>query len=71
MTVDVKQRHKELHQGLDELLACYLVQTKRTISQTPLMEFLKWSHLMTENPSCEAHECTDNRRAEVHQSATR
>lgn len=55
MTLDLKQRHQELHHSLDELLACYLVQTKKTISQTTLMDFLKWSHLMTENPSCEAH----------------
>ena len=52
---DLKGRHKELHQELDELLACYLVQTKRTISDTMLMDFLKWSHLMTETPTCEAH----------------
>lgn len=55
MCNDLKKRHQELHQGLDELLACYLIQTKRTISQTPLMEFLKWSHLMTESPTCQAH----------------
>lgn len=55
ISTDLKQRHEELHHGLDELLACYFVQTKRLISNTPLMDFLKWSHLMTENPSCEAH----------------
>ncbi len=52
---DLKKRHEELHQGLDELLACYLIQTKRLISDTPLMDFLKWSHSMTEKPTCEAH----------------
>jgi hypothetical protein len=55
VTVDLKKRHEELHQYLDELLACYLIQSKRTISDTPLMDFLKWSHTMTESPTCEAH----------------
>lgn len=53
--MDLKQRHQELHRSFDELLACYLVQTQRTISQTPLMDFLKWSYRMTESPTCEAH----------------
>ncbi len=51
----MRQRHEELHVSLDELLACYLMQTKRLISDTPLMDFLKWSHSMTEKPTCEAH----------------
>ncbi len=55
MRPGLKQRHAELHRSLDELLACYLVQTKRTISETPLMDFLKWSYRMTEKPTCVAH----------------
>ena len=54
--MDLKKRHEELHQGLDELLACYLIQTNKTISQTTLMAFLKWSHLMTEKPTCATHD---------------
>jgi hypothetical protein len=53
--MDLKKRHQELHTSLDELLACYLVQTGKTISQTTLMSFLKWSHRMSESPTCEAH----------------
>lgn len=53
---DRTERHKELHQALDELLACYFVTTKRLISGTTLMDFLKWSHLMTEEAACPSHD---------------
>lgn len=53
---DRTERHKELHQALDELLACYFVTTKRLISGTTLMDFLKWSHSMTEEATCQSHD---------------
>ena len=52
MTVDVKERHKELHQSVDELLACYIEEMSRPVLQDSLMQFMEWSHAMTENPTC-------------------
>ncbi len=46
-----KKRHKELHRNLDELLADFIEHTKELPSRTTLMEFLKWSHQQTINPS--------------------
>ena len=53
---DLKKRHGELHRAFDELLACYLIESGKTISQTQLMDFIKWSHRMTENPTCVQHQ---------------
>ncbi len=47
----VKQ-HVKLHRNLDELVACFYIQTKRLAGTTTLMEFMEWSHKMTENPTC-------------------
>ena len=55
----MKERHEELHRALDELLACYLTETKALISNTTLMTFLKWSHQMTENPTCQRHQAKE------------
>lgn len=49
---DMKKRHLKLHASLDELLACFYQQTQRLAGTTTLMEFLQWSHKMTENPTC-------------------
>lgn len=62
---DTQKRHEELHQALDELLACYFVTTKRLISNTPLMDFLKWSYTMTENATCQVHDGKHPEVAEV------
>ena len=56
---DMKKRHAKLHSSLDELLACFFEQTERLASTTTLMEFLHWSHKMTENPTCAAVEKED------------
>lgn len=47
-----RKRHLKLHQSLDELLSCFLIETERLSSETTLMEFMKWSHQMTEDPTC-------------------
>ncbi len=63
--INTLERHKELHQALDELLACYFVTTKRLISSTTLMDFLKWSHSMTEDATCQEHDGKDPEAPEV------
>ena len=44
--------HLELHQKLDQLAACYIQTTKKTLTKTSLMDFIKWSYKQTINPSC-------------------
>ena len=44
-----KERHKMLHGYLDELLADFITHTGKRPSETPLLEFLQWSHSQTEN----------------------
>lgn len=44
-------RHKELHKNLDELMADYIRHTKKTPSETTLMDFMKWSYSQTLNPT--------------------
>lgn len=61
MTVDVKERHEQLHSSLDELIACFITETENLPSKTTLMEFMQWSHKMTENPTCkEKHDVSNN-----------
>ncbi len=45
-------RHKELHKGLDQLVACYITESKKNLTGTNLMEFMEWSFQQTINPSC-------------------
>lgn len=44
--------HKELHVSLDKLVACYIENTEKRLSDTSLMEFMEWSFEQTKNPSC-------------------
>lgn len=55
MTVDAKIRHQELHKAFDELFACFITQHPMRIGflDTPLKDFIEWSHQMTINPTCE------------------
>ena len=46
------ERHKKLHQSLDELIACFITETNGLPSKTGLMEFMEWSHKMTKIPTC-------------------
>ena len=46
--------HKELHESLDKLLACWILcgNGNRLPSQASLMEILTWSHKQTIEPEC-------------------
>ena len=41
--VEHGQRHRLLHEHLDELLADYIMQTRRKLSEIQLIDLLKWS----------------------------
>jgi len=47
------KRHKELHQGLDEIVADFITHTDHDLFNTPVMELIKWSHQQTTNPTVE------------------
>jgi hypothetical protein len=42
--IDHKNRHKELHNMLDELVACFISETKNLPSKTTVMELMTWSN---------------------------
>ena len=44
--------HKELHNSLDKLSACYIKETEKRLSYTSVMELIEWSFEQTKNPSC-------------------
>ena len=44
--------HKELHTSLDKLLACYIQENEKVLSDTSVMELIEWSFEQTKNPSC-------------------
>ena len=46
-----QERHVFLHKHLDELLADYINETEKLISETKFWEFIEWSHLQTMSPS--------------------
>lgn len=46
-----KERHKKLHQSLDELMADFIEQTGGLPSKTSLMDFIVWSSGQTKNPT--------------------
>ena len=46
-----KLRHVELHKMLDELVADYIKHVRELPSRTILLEFMKWSHEQTFNPT--------------------
>lgn len=44
-------KHKELHKRLDELVADFIGQTKKSLVETSLMAFIMWSADQTANPT--------------------
>jgi hypothetical protein len=46
-----RQRHIELHQALDELVADWLAQTPAMPSSSSVMELIRWSNEQTDNPT--------------------
>jgi len=51
-----KFRHKELHQSLDELFACYIIEhpDQTQFLKMELGDFLEWSANMTLEATCES-----------------
>ena len=45
-----RQRHIELHQALDELVADWIQHKRQLLSQTTIMELVDWSHAQTITP---------------------
>lgn len=50
----MKEKHKELHNSLDQLVACFIEQTEKSLSETTVMELIQWSYQQTIDPKCEA-----------------
>lgn len=50
-----KQRHLVLHKHLDELVADFIDQTCKLLSETTVMDLIKWSHQQTKNPTDESY----------------
>ncbi len=50
-----KQKHVELHKGLDELFADYIAHhpNESQFTQMPLIKLIEWSHKQTINPTKE------------------
>lgn len=46
-----RERHKELHDSLDELLADWITHTGNLPSKCTVMEFLKWSSQQAKEPT--------------------
>jgi len=55
----MQERHKILHKTFDELLACFINETKKTPAEATLEEFIQWSHAMTLNPTCASDKNTE------------
>jgi hypothetical protein len=60
-----RQRHIELHQSFDELVADYLAQTSGLPSTTTLIELIVWSKRQTENPTPNPFQAREIAHAEV------
>jgi len=50
------ERHKLLHQCLDELVADFITHTGVLPSKTSVMELMTWSHEQTINPTEAPHD---------------
>jgi len=44
--------HKNLHNSLDQLLACMITNTELLPSEITALELLEWSAKQTKNPIC-------------------
>ena len=45
------KRHKKLHEGLDELVADWIIHNKKGLSEGTIIELIKWSYSQTINPT--------------------
>jgi hypothetical protein len=48
--VQHKEQHQKLHEAFDELLADYLIETKKVPSEITVFELMKWSFAQTLDP---------------------
>lgn len=55
--IEHKIRHLELHRALDELMADFVIHTRKRLSKTNIMDLAKWSFDQTINPTPEK-KCT-------------
>lgn len=46
-----KQRHAELHQNLDELVADFIIDTDKLPSKTNILELITWSYQQIKDPT--------------------
>ena len=56
---DMTKRHLKLHRSLDELIACFYIQTGLLSQNITLAEFMVWSYKMSQNPTCATVEKED------------
>ena len=49
------EKHKELHRALDELIADYILTTKKGLQNTNLLQLIEWSHEQTIKPTEQIH----------------
>lgn len=50
-----QERHAELHGSLDELVACFILSTKRSLRETSVMDLIEWSNQATQSvETCKA-----------------
>jgi len=49
---ELRQIHRELHEELDRLTACYIATTHKSLEETSVMELIEWSFQQTLKPSC-------------------
>lgn len=50
-----KERHQELHRCFDELIADYITQTGKRLSNSTALEIMEWSYAQTKNPTETPH----------------
>lgn len=51
-----RQRHVELHQALDELIADWIRHTGKSFSRSTIYELMEWSSQQMENPTPTPHD---------------
>ena len=51
------KHHEKLHTSLDELIADFILNTKRHIDDTMLNEFVSWSYKQSINPEHSEDDC--------------
>lgn len=49
-----RERHRQLHRALDELIADFIDKTGKMPSDTTVMELMEWSHRQTLKPDTES-----------------